>query len=231
MNSSAQIYNADLIGTKGLRIRPSNSIEYYKSGDTIMSAVEAGMLDEFTKEMMPLKDKTESLIKTLDTAIQVLNDVIINNKDNLNSTFANINKIASDFEQVSSSLSKMMNEPNGKLQVIISDLQSVSSTLKNNQPQLQNAINNFSNISDSLAASRIKSTLLKTNDVMNNMNQIIKKLNNGEGTLGQLLVNDSLYSNIDSLTNNLNNLIKDIQENPRKYLRVSLIDMSKNSKE
>ncbi len=64
---------------------------------------------------------------------------------------------------------------------------------------------------------------------MNNLDGIMAKINNGEGTLGQLVVNDSLYIYLEDLTNNLNNLVEDIKINPRKYLRVSVLDMSKNT--
>lgn len=228
-NSKAQIFNADLFGSKGLRINPSESKEYYIPGDTIVSSVEVSMIDEIANNLGPLKNKTEELVVTIDTAIRIINRLILNNEDNLNTTIANIGKISSDFTVVSSSLKNMMSQPNGKLQLIISDLESLSSTLKDNEPQLTNAIKNLSNISDSLVASNLKSTILNTSVMVKNLNEITQKINNGEGTMGQLIVNDSLYNSLEDLSNKLNFLVEDIQLNPRKYLRVNVLDFSKNT--
>ncbi len=227
--SKAEIYNVDLLGTKGLRINPSKSKEYYQPGDTIASSIEKSMIDEFANNLGPLKRKTEDLAVTLDSAIKILNRIIINNEDNLNMSFDNINKISSDLEDVTAEFKQMMSKPNGKLQLLISELESVGRTLKKSEPQLKNAIDNFSDISDSVAASNLKSTLLKTGLVIDNLKGITDKINNGQGSMGQLLNNDSLYINLDDMIKKLNFLIEDIQQNPRKYLRMSVIDLSKNT--
>ncbi len=226
--STAQIFNADIIGTKGLQIIASNSTEYYEIGDTLESAVEVSMMDDLTNNLGPLKNKTETLVETLDSAIKIINRLIINNEENLNASMYNIKRITADFNAVSRSLNAMINSPDGKLRLIINDLQSVTAMLKENEPQLNNAINNFSNISDSLATANLKNTIEQTNQTLENLNAITAKINSGEGTIGQLIENDTLYLELEELTKNLDLLVEDLKENPHRYVHFSIIDTHKN---
>jgi phospholipid/cholesterol/gamma-HCH transport system substrate-binding protein len=59
-----------------------------------------------------------------------------------------------------------------------------------------------------------------------NLNTILEKINNGDGTLGRLVNDPSVYENIDELTIEIKNLVKGINENPGRYLRhMSIIDV------
>ena len=48
------------------------------------------------------------------------------------------------------------------------------------------------------------------------------RIERGEGTLGKLTTDDSLYVNLNHAVANLNQLTTDIRANPRKYLSVSV---------
>jgi len=51
---------------------------------------------------------------------------------------------------------------------------------------------------------------------------ILDKINSGQGTIGQLLVNTSLYDNLNGTTREMHNLMKDFRANPKKFLRIKL---------
>jgi hypothetical protein len=68
---------------------------------------------------------------------------------------------------------------------------------------------------------KLSRDLNKTNT---QLNQILVKINNGEGSLGKMVNDPTLYNNLESLSGEMNTLIKNINENPRKYLKhMSLI--------
>jgi phospholipid/cholesterol/gamma-HCH transport system substrate-binding protein len=54
------------------------------------------------------------------------------------------------------------------------------------------------------------------------LNVILGKMRKGEGTLGRLIHDEHLYDNLDSLSVNLNLLVRDVRENPGRYVRISL---------
>lgn len=58
------------------------------------------------------------------------------------------------------------------------------------------------------------------------LNEIIEKVNNGEGTLGKMVNDPAVYDNLDELTKELNELVKSINENPGRFLRhMSIIEI------
>ena len=99
--------------------------------------------------------------------------------------------------------------------------------LKNNSEQFDLIIANFASVSDSLAQADIKKTIETTNQVLAQFNAIMEKVAKGEGTLGALLHNDTLYTNIENSTYNLNRLLRDFRENPKRYVNFALVDLGK----
>ena len=57
---------------------------------------------------------------------------------------------------------------------------------------------------------------------MGRLDTLLDKINSGQGTLGQLLVNPSLYQSLDSTALEINGLMKDFRANPKKFLRIKL---------
>ncbi|HYO84385.1 MAG TPA: MlaD family protein [Bryobacteraceae bacterium] len=51
---------------------------------------------------------------------------------------------------------------------------------------------------------------------------ILDRINSGQGTIGQLLVNPQLYDTLNGATGEMQQLIRAIRDNPKKYLRIKL---------
>ena len=52
--------------------------------------------------------------------------------------------------------------------------------------------------------------------------QFLTKLNSGDGTLGKLMSNDSLYNNLNLAMADLDSLLIDFRYNPKRYVNVSI---------
>jgi phospholipid/cholesterol/gamma-HCH transport system substrate-binding protein len=84
-------------------------------------------------------------------------------------------------------------------------------------------------ITDSLAKSNFKKAIANATDILEKVDNIVTKIDNGEGTLGALINDDKLYLQIDSAAKNLNFLVDDIGQNPERYLHFSLIHINKKT--
>jgi phospholipid/cholesterol/gamma-HCH transport system substrate-binding protein len=54
--------------------------------------------------------------------------------------------------------------------------------------------------------------------IVANLNEEVGRLNSGEGALGQLMVSSSLYESLHGSTKTLQQMLRDVKENPKKFL-------------
>jgi phospholipid/cholesterol/gamma-HCH transport system substrate-binding protein len=221
--SIAEVFSTDLMGTKAIRIIKSESDQMCKPGDTLMTKFSPGLDQQIQNQIIPLKDKTENLIETVDSLVQDLNYIFDDRaKNSLHESILNL-------EKTTGHLDKMLSDE-GKLNRMIQNIESITSNIQNNNDQIANAISNLSNISDSLAGSELRSAISRANESLDQTYQILQKINKGEGNIGLLVNNDSLYYNLENLTGELDRLVKDLQENPKKYIHVSVFGGSDKKK-
>ncbi|HPS72632.1 MAG TPA: MCE family protein, partial [Bacteroidales bacterium] len=83
-------------------------------------------------------------------------------------------------------------------------------------------ISNFDKISSDIAKEDLAKVILNANQTISDLQQVIDKINKGEGDLGKLVNDEQLYKNLAASTDNLNKLLVDIKENPGRYIHVSV---------
>ncbi len=57
---------------------------------------------------------------------------------------------------------------------------------------------------------------------MGRLDALLDKINNGQGTISQLLNNPSLYESLDGTTREMHGLMKDFRSNPKKFLHIKV---------
>ena len=207
--SVAEIYSVDIMGTQGIRIKRGKSKEKHQPGDTLKSSFNSGLAGKVEEKIGPVADNAKDLIKNLDT--------IVNKADKMvdTQTTKNINLIINNLASTTTHLNQVIKSEGQKLDRIFTKLDSFSTTLASNRKQLDISLSNISAISDSLKSADIKSTL-------SDINSITTSIDSGKGSLGKLVYNDTLYINLENASKELENLLKDIQKNPKKYVHFSI---------
>lgn len=177
-----------------------NPADRYMPGDTIIGATANGLMSA-AADVMP---KVEEVLAHVDSLIQTLNALAAS---------PNIPQVLSNAEQITANLNQ-------------SSVQ-LNSLLKNDIPHLTSTLNkvgdNAVTLTDNLNALDLQGTLGKVNTTMNNVQAATDKLNSGEGSLGLLLNDTSLYGNLNTTVNSATNLLEDLKENPHRYVHFSLI--------
>jgi phospholipid/cholesterol/gamma-HCH transport system substrate-binding protein len=105
---------------------------------------------------------------------------------------------------------------------IFSNVRSITENLKNNNDKISNVFNNMEKISDDVAKSNVKQTMNDLSKAVSSFNNILNKIEKGEGSIGQLTANDSLYKNLDASSRNLSLLLEDMKANPKRYVHFSV---------
>ncbi|MCQ2308553.1 MAG: MlaD family protein [Bacteroidales bacterium] len=198
-----------LLGSKSINIILGNSSTDAKLGDTLASSIDNGITEMISTELMPLKNKVETLVMSIDTLVGSLNSVldattradVKKGVNDLSVSLNNLNKISNDLQQI-------MSSEKGNITDIVENVGNISE--------------NLSAVSDSLAQIKYNQLVASLQSTIDNLDVITTNLKNGEGSAGLLLNNDSLYINLTKTVDNLGVLIKKIEENPKKYIRVKV---------
>ena len=228
-SSVAQIVTSDLMGTRAIKMNLSTENEYYQPGDTITGAVESDLKEQVSMQVLPIKNKAEQLLGTLDSAITVLT-VIFNEdaRDNLSESFENINRTIYNLESTTSQLNEIVSSKKENVGNIITNLDSITTTFNQNTEAFERTIQNLAQVSDTLKQIQVTPVLDNILLASNKLNTVLENLENKESTAGLLLNDDELYRSFTALSNDLSILINDIRVNPERYLQFSAIDLGKD---
>lgn len=226
-NSQANIVGS-LMGSASVELIFSDSIRFYGSGDTLKGNFEGGLLDMVSDQLGPLKNKSESLMVSLDSIMVTLNAVFDDNmQKNLSESFANINRSTVNIEKMTSELSGLIVKEKQSIAGLLNNLESFSGVLEQNSGNLDNVLSNLSAVSDSLNAIPFAEIFTGLSASLQELSSLLKSAGSGESSLGLLLTDESLYNNLNYSLASLNNLLVDVRENPKKYVHFSAVDLGR----
>jgi phospholipid/cholesterol/gamma-HCH transport system substrate-binding protein len=219
----AQIKSSDLLGAKEIALEIGSGSVLVEDGDTLRSSIEESLGDAINKEVLPVKIKTEKLIASLDTAIQILTGFLKGGVENdFRSSFSNVNQSLIHLNEITTELSSYMVENRESLGRATQNFERLSKSLADNRDELERVFENVANISDSLGKANVGQTMLALERTSKNLDIVTGRMANGEGTLGKLSAQDSLYNQIDKTVQSLDRLLLDLRYHPERYVRLSV---------
>jgi phospholipid/cholesterol/gamma-HCH transport system substrate-binding protein len=139
-------------------------------------------------------------------------------RKNLQGTIANLNS-------VSQSLSHSL-QSSGSLTASFANLEEITGNLKKSNEAVTALLNNLAAVSDTLKQADLKALVENADKTFAQTAAIFEKINAGQGTAGQLIVNDSLYRNLNSAIASLDSLMIDLKAHPKRYVHVSVFGKS-----
>ena len=222
-NSTAKIVSSDILGSKAVDIILGNSPELVESGDTLMAEIEISIKEEVSRQLQPIKTKAENLMMSIDTVLTMLNGLFSNsNTRNIAKSVEHMANSFENLENTTSTLDTIISGQRNRLENIFGNIESITHNLQSNEDNLNNIISNLSSFSDTLAQARVAETIGNVNKTMAEVSEIAKKINSGEGSLGMLVNDDSLYIELEKSSRELNLLLEDIRLNPKRYVKFSV---------
>jgi len=209
VNSVAQIYSPDFISGKSLKINIAlDESSIAVSGDTLIGEVDAGILGMINEQIAPLQSKVESFVVNTDSVMQSVNQLMNDeNQKNIKESLANMNAVLSQFRSTAANL-EMMTSEGGKIDSIMTGA--------------NKTMNNLAQISDSLMAANIGATVVELQHSLESFNVILDSVKTGHGTLGKLMKDEALYTNLTNASKELEELLKEVKEHPKRFVHLSV---------
>ncbi|MFB1040288.1 MAG: MlaD family protein [Polaribacter sp.] len=207
--SIVKIYSPNPLSGSNLAIIPNYEGDIAISGDLLQGEMEESLFTSIGERLNPLQQKIESVIVRTDSLFSGLNKVLSDNTINgINTSITNLSGTIIDIRKTIESVNSMVADNQENLKITIENTKNITA--------------NFSKVSDNINAVDFKKIIDKADEAVGNFNEMSKKINAGEGTLGQLLNDKRMYDNLEAATRELEQLLRDIKLNPKRYIHFSV---------
>jgi len=211
-NTVVEIYSTDILGSKAVQLELGDSKEIAHKNDTLRSSFSG----DLNSAIASLKNKAEHTIVTLDTMMTSFRQILTpETQKNVRLAIANLQDLIITEKQ--------------KISKVLDNVESITHNFENTNKSVSNIMTNLSAVSDSLAAANLKNTIEKANNTLTQTSEILTKINSGKGSLGQLVNNESLYLSLHRTIQDLDSLIVDLNNHPKRYVHLSIFG-SKDAK-
>jgi phospholipid/cholesterol/gamma-HCH transport system substrate-binding protein len=225
-DSKVAVLSDGLIAAKILGLVPGTSTTMMQENDTLQTFKEIGMLDKLSENAEPmLKNidgtvtKASTALATIDNTVNNINSIIdAQTKANLQQSIAGLNRSVNDFNQISSTLSAQRQ----KIASTMASLDAFAANLNKNNAAINSTMTNVQTTTKNLSEVDLNGTVGQLKNTLASLDGTISKLNSNQGTLG-LLVNDKkLYTDLQGSLHSLDALLADLKARPGRYISFSV---------
>lgn len=218
-NTLARLESTDLLGGKAIVFELGNSGTYAEDGDTLRANIQQNFLDQ----VEPVQKKAEAVVASLDSVLTSIHTTLNPQfRQDFSRSFTSVANTLRTLEHTTSELDGMVSTQKTKINNILTHVESISATFKDNGPRINAIFSNLEQVSDKVAKADFEQTIVNANQAVADLQQIVNTINNGQGSLGLLLNDDELYDNLNSSSKNLDRLMIDLKENPGRYVHFSI---------
>ena len=216
-SSVIKIYRSGIIGGNNLAVLTNGSDPMIaQAGDTLVGALESGMIDGLIEKFTPIEKSLLSTLTKVDSVMLDLDQVLDQAaKRHLRQSMADLSSTMDQLNQTATSLNTLVQHNEAYLNNTFADLGRTAS--------------NMAKITDSIALINSATLLNDLSESMNALKQITAAMASGEGTLGALINDPSLYQNLEQVTKEAQKLVEDIKAQPKRYVNFSLFGSKEES--
>jgi len=211
-DSRARLTSQGILDAKSIVIERGVSEEMIVAGDEIEGIFVDSIMESLGERGQELGDDISATFTELNRFFMQLNETLDEESSR------SVRETLQQFEVAVTALAGVLDTRKQELEETIGSLHhmmaQLDSTATESRPHMENLLRNLDASLEEIL--KMSSELDQT---VAHLNGILEKINTGEGSLGRIVNDPSLYENMDSLSVELRELIRGIQENPGRYLR------------
>ncbi|MBS1945425.1 MAG: hypothetical protein JST98_09585 [Bacteroidetes bacterium] len=218
-DSKADLYSVDLF-SRGVRITLGSGAPAV-SGDTLLGGAEMSLTESVGSQIDPLKRKVEALFASADSLLNSM-QVILNPKarHDIDASFTNLRGTLENINSTTARLDALIAKESGHVSGILTNADKVGANLAASNQRITNILANMDSATAAFANGRLERMMADLEGTSKELKELMAGLKSGKGTLGKLMVDDSLYNNLNAATHQMDLLLEDVRLNPHRYLSI-----------
>lgn len=215
-NTQGVLTSSGLLGGQLLELKPGTGGGPWQDGDTLKSVVAQALTDKLQAGAQPLINSAETSLADISVTLK-----------RLNQTLEKADVALAAFTQTAEGVNGLMADNKANLKATTTNVVALTKDFAKTEQELRKLLANMNKLSDTLANAKLGKTLASAQQATQNLNTMLQNINAGNGTMGKLAKNDSLFRNLNASAASLDALLKDFKENPKRYVHFSVFGGSK----
>jgi len=195
---------------------------YYRPGNEIPGKLAGDMFSQVKQYADPISQKLQSLMINIDRMVNSLSGVF--DEKGTNNIATSLHELKFTIENIGDlalEVKSLVSEERTKFSKIMDNVESITLNLKKSNEAVTQIIGNSKKITDDLVTADFKGTILEAQTTLKKLNFALEDISQGKGTLGKLVKDEKLYNELVETNNELQELVDDLQANPKKYVHFS----------
>lgn len=211
-DSRLEVYSADIMGTRKIRLTAGTSDMEAAPGDTLSGSIVPDMISSLAGNLTPLAEDMDSLVRNINSTVTSLNLILDSStRIRIDGILENLDRITQDLAIISGTVRDKSPEISG----IVTRLHSMSASLDSAASAAVGTLSNTEAVTASLRDAGLGAAV-------DSLRNLIVRIQNPSGSIGSLISSDSLYNSLTRLSNDLDSLVRGIKADPKKYIKISV---------
>ncbi len=189
-----------MLGGADISIVLSDNSTFYQPGDTMRGILDKGIAGEANDKIIPAFNK---MLPKLDSILIATNRLISSTA--LTASIENVETLTKELQTTTTQINRL---------------------LTNDVPEITERMVEIEDdvlaMSSQLSDVNYKQLFMALDSTINNIHQISVALNSGEGTMGMMLKDSTLYNNLNRTCIEATTLLENLRENPKRYVHFSI---------
>ena len=221
-DTRVEIYSADLF-SRALQFLPGISGTMATVGDTLQGSAQLSLTDAVGEQIDPLKRKAEGMLASVDSVLTAF-QLIFNDstRRDIDASFHSIRSTLETFNTTAGRIDQLIAAESATIQATLENIRLVSGNMVSYNASIKRILQNMDTVSGQLSGGEITRMLASLDSSSARLNELMVRVSEGEGSLGALLHNDTLYQNLENASREMDMLLEDLRLNPNRYVHLSL---------
>lgn len=212
--------------TKGLTIKLHPDVDkgFYKKGATIAGVVTVDITSQVKAYADPISQKVQAMMSSIDRMVNGISSFWDTSATSeLEASMREVKIAIRKFGNAANEIEGLLVDERIRFSRIMSNVEAITLNLKNSNDSVKAIVGNVKQITDDLVTSDFKEVINNAKTALAHFNATLNAANSGEGTLGKLLKDETLYKELINTNKELQNLVNDLQVHPERYIHFSVI--------